>query len=82
MMGQGIIRDLLSDRAIVEISEVRVCDTARPRMEALKADLGDPRLTLHDLGVADPVALPRMLEGADLCINVALLHKSREGFIL
>lgn len=69
MMGQGIIRDLLSDRAIVKITEVRVCDTALSRMEALKAGLGDPRLTLHDLNVTDPAALARMLHGAHLCIN-------------
>lgn len=41
MMGQGIIRDLLSDRAIVSISEIRLCDSARGRMEALQAHLGE-----------------------------------------
>jgi saccharopine dehydrogenase-like NADP-dependent oxidoreductase len=69
MMGQGIIRDLLSDRAIVDIREIRLCDTSRARMEALKADLGDPRLTLHDLDVAEPAALAAMLQGVALCIN-------------
>lgn len=69
MMGQGIIRDLLSDRAIVDISEIRLCDTSRARMESLKADLGDPRLTLHDIDVTDPVALAATLLGAALCIN-------------
>jgi saccharopine dehydrogenase-like NADP-dependent oxidoreductase len=69
MMGQGIIRDLLSDRAIVDIREIRLCDTSRARMEALKADLGDPRLTLHDLDVAEPAALAATLQGVALCIN-------------
>jgi len=69
MMGQGIIRDLLSDRAIVDIREIRLCDTSRARMEALRADLGDPRLTLHDLDVAEPAALAATLQGVALCIN-------------
>jgi len=69
MMGQGIIRDLISDRTIVEIAEIRVCDTARPRMEALRADLADPRISLHDLDVTDPATLAAVLVGADLCIN-------------
>ena len=69
LMGQGIIRDLLSDRAIVDIVEVRLCDTSRDRMEALSAELGDPRLTLHDLDVSDANALARVLEAGDLCIN-------------
>ena len=69
MMGQGIIRDLLSARAIVSISEIRLCDSARGRMEALQAHLGDPRLTLHDLDVSNPAALQVVLAGADLCIN-------------
>lgn len=69
MMGQGIIRDLLSDRSIIDITEIRLCDTARARMQALQADLDDPRLTLHDLDVTDPAALGTVLQGADLCIN-------------
>ncbi len=69
MMGQGIVRDLLSDRAIVDIGEIRLCDTARARMAALAAQLGDPRLTLHDLDVSNPAALHAVLDGADICIN-------------
>lgn len=69
MMGQGIIRDLLSDRAIIDITEIRLCDSARPRMLALQSDLNDPRLTLHDLDVTNPAALQSALHGADLCIN-------------
>jgi len=69
MMGQGIIRDLLSDRAIVPITQIRLCDTARPRMEALQTRLNDPRLILHNLDVTNPAALAAILSGADLCIN-------------
>ncbi len=69
MMGQGIIRDLLSDRTIIDIAEVRLFDTNRERMAALREELDDSRLTLHDLDVADPAALARSLAGADICIN-------------
>ena len=69
MMSQGIIKDLLSDRSIVDIAEIRVCDTARDRMEALQAQMGDPRITLHDLNVTDPAAMASVLNGADICIN-------------
>jgi lysine 6-dehydrogenase len=69
MMGQGIIRDLLSDRAIVDIAEVRLFDNHRERMDALRAQLDDSRLTLHELDVSDPAALARSLAGADICIN-------------
>lgn len=69
MMGQGIIRDLLSDRAIIDIAEVRLFDSHRERMVALREQLDDSRLTLHDLDVADPAALARSLAGADICIN-------------
>jgi saccharopine dehydrogenase-like NADP-dependent oxidoreductase len=69
MMGQGIIRDLLSDRAIIEIAELRMFDSDRGRMAALRAQLDDGRLTVHDLDVADPQALARALAGSDVCIN-------------
>lgn len=69
MMGQGIVRDLLSDLSIVDIADLRICDTARPRMEAVAAEFADPRISLHDLDVTDPARLASVLEGADLCIN-------------
>ncbi len=69
MMGQGVIRDLLSERAIIGIAEVRLFDTNRERMVALREQLDDSRLTLHDLDVADPAALARSLAGADICVN-------------
>jgi len=68
-MGQGIIRDLMSERTIVDLAEIRICDTARPRMEAVRKAYADPRLTLHDLDVTDAAAMSAVLRGADLCIN-------------
>ncbi len=47
-MGAGIVRDLVSDRAIVRIDEVRLCDAARGKMEALAHELGDPRIRLGE----------------------------------
>lgn len=69
LMGAGIVRDLLSDRAIVDIASVRICDTSRERMVALANDLGDHRIELFDLDVTDPERLQQAVEGADLCIN-------------
>jgi len=69
LMGAGIVRDLVSDRAIVDITSIRICDTSRERMESLVADLRDPRLELFDLNVTDPARLAEAIEGADLCIN-------------
>ena len=68
-MGAGIVRDLVSDRAIIDIKKIRVCDAARDKMEALKEDLADARLELVDLNVTDPVALNAAIAGADICIN-------------
>jgi lysine 6-dehydrogenase len=69
LMGAGIIRDLLSDRCIIDIKTIRLCDAARPRMEALQAELSDPRIELVDLDVADGAILSAAIVGADLCIN-------------
>ena len=69
LMGAGIVRDLLSDRAIVPIETVRVCDASPERMEALKAELGDARIALFPLDVTDDSRLAAALAGADICIN-------------
>lgn len=69
LMGAGIVRDLLSERAIIAIDEIRVCDAAPERMAALKAELADPRVTLMDLDVADPAKLAAAIEGADAVVN-------------
>jgi saccharopine dehydrogenase-like NADP-dependent oxidoreductase len=68
-MGAGIVRDLISDRAIVDITTIRVCDSSREKMEALAAELGDPRVELVDLDVATPEALHAAVAGSSICIN-------------
>ncbi|KJS09152.1 MAG: hypothetical protein VR78_16450 [Hoeflea sp. BRH_c9] len=69
LMGAGILRDLLSDRAIIDISRIRLCDTSRPRMQALAGELADPKIELVDLDVTDPERLKSAIEGADICVN-------------
>lgn len=68
-MGAGIVRDLVSDRAIIDIKTIRLCDAAREKMESLAAELGDPRITLVDLDVTNANALNAAIAGADICIN-------------
>ncbi|WP_428686702.1 saccharopine dehydrogenase family protein [Roseibium sp.] len=69
LMGAGIVRDLLSDRAIIDITCLRICDAARTRMEALAEELADPRIVLQDLDATDPQSLAEAVRGADICIN-------------
>lgn len=68
-MGAGIVRDLLSERAIIDITTIRLCDASREKMQAVAAELGDPRIELVDLNVTDAAALSAALSGADICIN-------------
>ncbi len=68
-MGAGIVRDLLSDRAIVDIGKIRLCDASREKMQALAGELGDPRIESVDLNVTDAAALSAAISGADICIN-------------
>lgn len=68
-MGAGIVRDLVSDRAIVDITKIRLCDAAREKMEALATELGDARIELVDLDVTNAQALASAIKGADICIN-------------
>ncbi|MCM2397222.1 saccharopine dehydrogenase NADP-binding domain-containing protein [Rhizobium sp. S95] len=68
-MGAGIVRDLVSDRTIIDIGTIHLCDASREKMEALANDLGDPRIALVDLDVTDAEALKAAIAGADLCIN-------------
>ena len=67
MMGQGIIRDLLSGRSIIAIAEVRLFDTHCAQMMALREQLDDSRLIMHDLDIADPASLARVLAETDIC---------------
>ncbi|WP_409562728.1 saccharopine dehydrogenase family protein [Hyphomicrobium sp. MC8b] len=69
LMGAGIVRDLLSDRAIIDIAAIRICDSARERMEQLSDDLKDVRISLVDLDAADAEGLKAAISGSDMCIN-------------
>jgi saccharopine dehydrogenase-like NADP-dependent oxidoreductase len=69
LMGAGIVRDLLSDRAIVHIGRLVVCDSSQARLDALKAEVPDPRIEPSILDVADPAALRQALAGMDLVVN-------------
>jgi saccharopine dehydrogenase-like NADP-dependent oxidoreductase len=69
LMGAGIVRDLVSDRLIIDISEIRVADASRSRMAALAAELGDKRITLVDLDVTDPERLSGVISGSAIVIN-------------
>ena len=68
-MGAGIVRDLVSDRTIIDITAIRLCDASREKMEALANELGDPRITLVDLDVTNAEALNTAIAGADICIT-------------
>jgi saccharopine dehydrogenase-like NADP-dependent oxidoreductase len=69
LMGAGIIRDLISDRAMVPISAIRIADVSLPRINGLIAELGDPRLEAVDLDVTDPARLAAAVSGVDLVVN-------------
>jgi lysine 6-dehydrogenase len=69
LMGVGIVRDLLSERAIIPIDAVRVCDGSRERIDQLLASVRDPRLESRVFNVTDDAALASALREAQLCIN-------------
>lgn len=69
LMGSGIARDLISDRAIVPISSIRIADVSRPRIDALIAELADSRLVAFDLDVTDQARLAGAIAGVDIVIN-------------
>jgi saccharopine dehydrogenase-like NADP-dependent oxidoreductase len=69
LMGAGIVRDLISDRAIVPIEEIRIADVSRARIDSLIGELADPRLHAFDLDVTDPERLAAAVAGVDIVIN-------------
>lgn len=69
LMGAGLVRDLVSDRAIVPITSIRLCDADHARMVALQEELADPRIELVALDVTNPDALATALAGAAICVN-------------
>jgi saccharopine dehydrogenase-like NADP-dependent oxidoreductase len=68
-MGAGIVRDLLSERSIIDITTLRLCDASREKIDALVSELGDPRTVPFDLDVTNGDALDAAIAGADICIN-------------
>jgi saccharopine dehydrogenase-like NADP-dependent oxidoreductase len=69
LMGSGVVRDLLSDRAICPIERVRVCDYSEDRIIALKNDLGDARFEGQVVDVSVTDSIGGALDGMDICIN-------------
>lgn len=69
LMGQGIVRDLISDRTIVELSSIRIADFSMNRLKRLADELDDPRIELVELDVTHPGQLKDAIKGAHLCIN-------------
>ncbi len=69
LMGSGVVRDLVSDLAIVDIDRIRICDVSNPAMEKLTDELKDSRLETHRLDASDKTQLAAAVEGFDLCIN-------------
>lgn len=69
MMGRGVVRDLLSDLAVVPLREVRIHDASAAALAALGEEVADPRLALHPLDAADAASLNAAIRGADLCLN-------------
>jgi saccharopine dehydrogenase-like NADP-dependent oxidoreductase len=69
LMGHGVLRDLISDRAVCRIARIVVCDVSAERIGALLRELNDPRLEAKVLDVGDTDALRAALSGMDLCIN-------------
>lgn len=69
LMGHGVLRDLVSNRAICPISRIMVCDASAGRIATLLEELNDGRLEPRVLDVADANALRTSLSGMDLCIN-------------
>lgn len=68
-MGAGIVRDLISGRAIVSIGTIRIADASQEKIEALIGELSDSRLIAVPLDVTDKASLRKVIAGADVCIN-------------
>jgi len=69
LMGQGIVRDLISEHSIINIDEIRVFDFSAERLDALAATFSDPRIKINQTDISDATQLINSIKGADLCIN-------------
>ncbi|MDX1422330.1 MAG: saccharopine dehydrogenase NADP-binding domain-containing protein [Kiloniellales bacterium] len=68
LMGAGTVRDLLSERSS-GVDRVVVADGYVDRLEALAAEVDDPRLYTAGLDLDDAASLGLLLHDADVCIN-------------
>jgi saccharopine dehydrogenase-like NADP-dependent oxidoreductase len=68
-MGSGVVRDLLSDRSICPITSILVCDRLQSRIDALLAELDDPRLQGRVVDITKSSKVISVVEDVDLCIN-------------
>lgn len=68
LMGAGTVRDLLSERSS-GVDRVVVADGYVDRLEALAAEVDDPRLYTAGLDLDDAASLGLLLHEADVCIN-------------
>lgn len=68
LMGAGTVRDLLSERSS-GVDRVVVADGYVDRLEALAAEVDDPRLYTAGLDLDDTASLGLLLHDADVCIN-------------
>ena len=68
LMGAGTLRDLLSELSS-GVERVVVADGFVDRLEALAAEVDEPRLLTAGLDLDDPEALAALLHEADVCIN-------------
>lgn len=78
LMGAGIVRDLLSERSIIDIGVVRVFDVSGENMARLAAEVADGRLQTALLDVSDRSSLTQALAGADICINAVPTMAGRQ----
>lgn len=68
-MGSGVVRDLVSGLAIIDVSRIRIRDVSDEAIVRLIGDLKDARLEAYSLDASVPAQLARAIGGFDLCIN-------------
>ena len=65
LMGAGIVRDLLSDRTIIDITKIRICDAARDRRRdvALRHSVSRSGRRIQPIGLSAVAARPGAMVG-------------------
>ncbi|WP_138380695.1 saccharopine dehydrogenase family protein [Luteithermobacter gelatinilyticus] len=69
LMGTGIVRDLVSEKCIIDFTELCIADISAEKISAFIDEMGDPRLSALTLDIRASDDLAGILEGYDLCIN-------------